>query len=263
MNSKIRQLIAATTLVAVGSMSLPVMASAQDTAQVTITKPVVQDVAQQTTFVPIRAALNAVGVTVDWVYKNGQKVVLTYGGQSVDVSVDAANGVLRFQGGAYAYNNIKGSLHVAFNFYQSIFNNANVAYNYNTGGIIVNAIDASKVISLKGGTVSQQQNSQPAQPNYTYYESGQATWYGSGAHGNYTASGEVFNMYDYTAAHKYLPFGTKVRVTDTQSGRSVIVRINDRGPFGAGRVIDLSYQAANDLGIISKGVAPCKLEIVK
>ena len=70
-------------------------------------------------------------------------------------------------------------------------------------------------------------------------------------------------MYEYTAAHKYLPFGTKVRVTDTQSGRSVIVRINDRGPFGAGRVIDLSYQAAQDLGIVSKGVAPCTIEIVQ
>ena len=70
-------------------------------------------------------------------------------------------------------------------------------------------------------------------------------------------------MYDYTAAHKYLPFGTKVRVTDTQSGRSIIVHINDRGPFGAGRVIDLSYQAASDFWNRFQGVAPCTIEIVK
>lgn len=258
MNSKIRQLIAATTLVAVGSMGVPALAS-QDTGFVTY--PQVESTSPAATYVPIRSALNAVGVDVAWVNNNGQKIVLTYGGQSVAASVDAANGVLYFEGNAYAYNNFGGSLHVVLDFYQAIFNNANVVYNVNTGGIIVSAIDASQAITLKGAQANSQQGTQ--QPTYTYYESGQATWYGSGAHGNYTASGEVFNMYDYTAAHKYLPFGTKVRVTDTQSGRSVIVRINDRGPFGAGRVIDLSYQAASDLGIISKGVAPCKIEIVK
>lgn len=258
MNSKIRQFIAATTLVAVGSMSIPAVASAQASTAIVDT----QAQGMRQAYVPLRSALSAVGVGVQWVNNNGQKIVLTYGGQSVSATVDAANGVLYFQGGTYAYNNMGGSLHVVFGFYQAIFNNANVVYNTANGGIIVSAVDASKPVSLKGGTASQQ-NGQAAQPNYTYYESGQATWYGSGAHGNYTASGEVFNMYDYTAAHKYLPFGTKVRVTDTQSGRSVIVRINDRGPFGAGRVIDLSYQAASDLGIVSKGVAPCTIEIVK
>lgn len=69
-------------------------------------------------------------------------------------------------------------------------------------------------------------------------------------------------MYDYTAAHKYLPFGTVCRVTDTDTGKSVVVRINDRGPFGAGRVIDLSYQAASDIGMISKGVANVTVEVL-
>lgn len=258
MNLKIRQLIAATTLVAVGSMGIPAVVSAQTNTAVVDTQ--VEGMSQS--YVPLRTALSAVGVGVQWANNNGQKIVLTYGGQSVSATVDATNGVLYFQGGTYAYSNFNGSLQVVFDFYKAIFNNANVIYNTANGGIIVSAVDASKPISLKGG-VETPQNGQPVQPNYTYYESGQATWYGSGAHGNYTASGEVFNMYDYTAAHKYLPFGTKVRVTDTQSGRSVIVRINDRGPFGAGRVIDLSYQAAQDLGIVSKGVAPCKIEIVK
>ncbi len=255
MNSKIRQLIAATTLVAVGSMSIPAIAAEQ--ANTAVVGAQVQGVTQS--YVALRSALSAVGVDVQWVNNNGQKIVLTYGGQSTSATVDAANGVLYFQGGTYAYNNYNGSLHVVFDFYQAIFNNANVVYNSANGGIIVSAVDANAAVTLKGGTAT----AQNGQASYTYYESGQATWYGSGAHGNYTASGEVFNMYEYTAAHKYLPFGTKVRVTDTQSGRSVIVRINDRGPFGAGRVIDLSYQAAQDLGIVSKGVAPCTIEIVQ
>ena len=77
-----------------------------------------------------------------------------------------------------------------------------------------------------------------------------------------TASGEVFNPADMTAAHRTLPFGTKVRVTHTTSGRAVVVRINDRGPFKAGRVIDLSKAAAEHLQMTGAGLAAVKLEVV-
>ncbi len=70
-------------------------------------------------------------------------------------------------------------------------------------------------------------------------------------------------MYKLTAAHRKLPFGTYVKVTNLENGRSVIVRINDRGPFKKNRIIDLSYEAAKRLGIISKGVAHVKLEVIK
>ncbi len=89
---------------------------------------------------------------------------------------------------------------------------------------------------------------------------GVASWYGPGFHGNKTANGERFNSKDYTAAHKTLPFGTKVKVTNLSNGRSVIVRINDRGPFIKGREIDLSAQAARVLEI--SGIAQVKLEVV-
>jgi rare lipoprotein A len=82
---------------------------------------------------------------------------------------------------------------------------------------------------------------------------GKASWYGPGFHGRLTANGERFNTNAYTAAHKTLPFGTKVKVTHARSGRSVIVRINDRGPFVHGRVIDLSKASARAIGI--SGVA--------
>jgi rare lipoprotein A len=92
--------------------------------------------------------------------------------------------------------------------------------------------------------------------------SGFASWYGPGFHGNRSASGEVYNQNAMTAAHRSLPFGTKVQVTNLDNGRSVVVRINDRGPFIRGRVIDLSAAAARLLGVMQSGVAPVKLEVL-
>jgi rare lipoprotein A len=87
-------------------------------------------------------------------------------------------------------------------------------------------------------------------------ERGRASWYGEQFHGRRTASGEVFNMNELTAAHKTLPFGTRVRVRNLITGQDVVVRINDRGPFTKGRVIDLSRTAAEQIGLIRYGVAP-------
>ncbi len=92
---------------------------------------------------------------------------------------------------------------------------------------------------------------------------GMASWYGPGFDGNLSASGEVFNQEAMTAAHKSLPFGTKVQVTNLDNGRSVVVRINDRGPYSGGRIIDLSAGAARLLGVIQSGVAPVKLEVLE
>ena len=78
---------------------------------------------------------------------------------------------------------------------------------------------------------------------------GVASWYGPGFHGKKTANGERFNTNDLTAAHKTLPFGTKLRVTNERTGKSVVVRINDRGPYAHGRVIDLSKAAAEAVGL--------------
>ncbi len=92
---------------------------------------------------------------------------------------------------------------------------------------------------------------------------GQASWYGPGFHGNRTANGERFNQYDLTAAHPYLAFGTQVRVTNNYTGRSVVVRINDRGPYAGGRIIDLSAGAAEAIGLKSSGVGPVSVEVLR
>jgi len=92
---------------------------------------------------------------------------------------------------------------------------------------------------------------------------GKASWYGGRFHGRKTASGERFDKRAMTAAHRELPFGTKVRVTSINTGRSVVVRINDRGPFGRReRIIDVSEAAAEALGMKSAGVVKVKLEVL-
>ena len=92
--------------------------------------------------------------------------------------------------------------------------------------------------------------------------SGSASWYGPGFHGRATASGEPFDMGALTAAHRSLPFGTQVRVTNEANGESVVVRINDRGPFHGNRVIDLSRGAAEEIGLVSAGVGQVRMEVV-
>jgi len=94
-------------------------------------------------------------------------------------------------------------------------------------------------------------------------EYGLASYYGKEFHGKRTASGEIFNMYRMTAAHRYLPFGSVVMVTRVDTGRSVIVRINDRGPYVEGRIIDLSFGAARRLGMIEEGVVRVRLEVLR
>jgi|694.fasta_scaffold138931_2 rare lipoprotein A (peptidoglycan hydrolase) len=103
-------------------------------------------------------------------------------------------------------------------------------------------------------------------PNYktplaSVYQ-GRASFYGPGFYGRQTANGEVFRPGTMTAAHKTLPFGTRVRVTNMSNGRSTVVRINDRGPYVGGRIIDLSETAADAIGMRNSGVSPVKIQIL-
>lgn len=95
-----------------------------------------------------------------------------------------------------------------------------------------------------------------------YSATGNASWYGRLHHGRRTASGEAFDMHALTAAHRQLPFGTKIRVTNRRSGKSVVLKVNDRGPFVAGRFLDVSRRAARELGFIKAGIAPVRVETV-
>ena len=91
---------------------------------------------------------------------------------------------------------------------------------------------------------------------------GESSWYGGKFHGRKTASGEIFNKNELTAAHRTLKFGTRIQVTNPKNGRSVIVKINDRGPFTGGRMLDLSEKAAKIIGIKQRGVGKVCLKIL-
>ncbi|MGH9640054.1 MAG: septal ring lytic transglycosylase RlpA family protein, partial [Bryobacteraceae bacterium] len=102
----------------------------------------------------------------------------------------------------------------------------------------------------------------PIGPPGQYIEEGVASWYGVPFNGHRTSNGEIYNMYQMTAAHRTLPFGSIVQVTNLSNGRQVDVRINDRGPFVNNRIIDLSYSAAEALGVVGPGTARVRLHVV-
>ena len=131
------------------------------------------------------------------------------------------------------------------------------------------ALQTSASPSLKMDQVSPVKSSTPVEPpkppKYLIVSTstGEASWYGPGFFGNRTANGELFKPGTMTAAHRTLPFGTKVRVTNLRNGRETIVRINDRGPFAGDRVIDLAHGAAHRLGLVSSGIAQVRLEVLR
>ena len=114
---------------------------------------------------------------------------------------------------------------------------------------------------------SSQNNSKDNFKNSRYQNSdviyGEASYYADKFHGRKTANGEIFDMYKLTAAHKSLPFDTILEVTNQNNGKSVVVRVNDRGPYKKGRILDLSYAAAKSIDMISTGVARVQIKILK
>lgn len=95
-----------------------------------------------------------------------------------------------------------------------------------------------------------------------HVQKGIASFYHDSLHGRRTASGQVYNKHRLSAAHKTLPLGTKIQVTDAKTGRSIVVRVNDRGPFVKGRIVDLSKEAAKELGIVDRGIARVDLKVL-
>lgn len=95
-----------------------------------------------------------------------------------------------------------------------------------------------------------------------WIQQGPVSWYGPGFHGRRTANGETFDTHELTMAHRSLEFGSQVRVTNLDNGRSVVVRVNDRGPYVRGRVADLSLAAASELGFVDDGVVKARIELL-
>ena len=129
---------------------------------------------------------------------------------------------------------------------------------------IPNAVPKSEAHSPRGNKPYEVfgQKYHPLKSSKNYKESGLASWYGRKFHGNKTSSGEPYDLYGMTAAHRTLPLPTYARVTNTHTGKSIIVKINDRGPFHSNRLIDLSYAAARKLGIYGQGTGHVTVEAI-
>jgi len=100
----------------------------------------------------------------------------------------------------------------------------------------------------------------PLRDHQGFVQEGRASWYGEQFHGRKTSNGEIYDMHAMTAAHKTLPMGVYVKVTNLDNGQQTVVRVNDRGPFVAGRIIDLSFAAASRVGVVGPGTAPVRIE---
>lgn len=127
----------------------------------------------------------------------------------------------------------------------------------------VSVVDTPQNRQLKGHQKPYVVNGQrydPIRNHVGFVEEGKASWYGKKFHGRKTSNGETYDMYAMTAAHKTLPMGVYVRVTNRKTRQQIVVRVNDRGPFVAGRIIDLSYSAANQVGVVGPGTAPVRIE---
>jgi rare lipoprotein A len=112
------------------------------------------------------------------------------------------------------------------------------------------------------GTGAGESGPHPADSPAAWTQTGTASWYGEPFHGRTTASGERYDMNDLTCAHKTLPFGTRIRVQNLDNGRSVTLRVNDRGPFVEGRIVDVSRRAAQELGMMGPGTARVRITVV-
>lgn len=116
---------------------------------------------------------------------------------------------------------------------------------------------------LRDRRVASSYNAKREKKEANYYQKGAASWYGREFHGKLTASGDRFSMYEYTAAHKTLPFGSYIEVTNLKNGRTVTVKINDRGPYRGNRIIDLSYTAAKQIDMLGAGEVPVGIVVIK
>jgi rare lipoprotein A (peptidoglycan hydrolase) len=212
---------------------------------------------EESKLVPMRAFFKALDVSISWdnetntavcyidnielkitidsstAYINDEKITMNVPARLIDGTTFVP---LRFVGEALGYT---------------------VEWDQDTSSIVLTKDVASKVTILKDD------KEDFGEDEILYTITGEASWYGNECKGNRTASGEPFNPSDFTAAHKSLPFGTQVKVTFLQTGKSITVRINDRGPHVDERIIDLSQAAAEQIGLRAHGTGMVKLEVYK
>ena len=234
------------------------------------------------TFLPLREVLEAYGVSLSWASGEAEtKVIITAGQERFQLVLDLKKQLAYgLDGKEYMLYHVDNTLYLPVHFFVQLVNceaswdkeNALLILHENkkkeaaqiitTGQTGVSYHWVMNLPTYEKTVASRYSGLRPSISNGEIYETGKASYYGGKFHGRKTASGERYDQYGITAAHKTLPFGTIVRVTAEWNQQSVDVRINDRGPFVRGRIIDLSVGAAKELGLVGKGVGNVTLEIV-
>lgn len=241
------------------------------------------------TYLPLREVLAAYGASVSWAVGEAEdKVIVTAGAERYQLVVDLKKcEAYGLNDKTYILKHEDSILYLPVHFYADLMN-CSVVWNKDSCVLTINdskkkkeaaifkpawRLTYKKILNLplyqktSAPVVSRSAgykacNASASTVSSGIYQRGIASYYGASFHGRRTSSGEAYNKNAYTAAHKTLPFGTIVRVTAQWNKKSVEVRINDRGPYTYGRVIDLSTAAASELGMLSKGVGEVTLEIV-
>ena len=228
------------------------------------------------TYLPVRDVFSALGgIELSWAKDEAEdKIIFSTAAERYQLVIDFANDQAMGVDKTYPMINVNHKIYLPVNFYADVLG-CNVEWEKETSTLVVGestAVNSVAVVGEKSSSKVRLVNlpayemttvSRASGVGLTYYQEGNASWYGSKFHGRRTASGEVFDANALTAAHPTLPFGTIVRVTSLSNGASVDVRINDRGPYTRGRIIDLSQAAAAQIGLASQGVGAVKLEIVE
>lgn len=238
------------------------------------------------TYLPIRDVFSALGnVELTWAKDEAEdKIIIVTPNGKYQLVIDFANNTAQGTEKTYGIKHVNHKIYLPVSFYGEVLD-CGVCWDDVTETLLIGRMEAQaklmaddeaiaeelpiqeppqvKIINLPAYEPTTVTRSVTAETATTVYQQGIASWYSDKFHGRRTSSGEAYNKNAYTAAHPSLPFGTIVRVTSLSNGKSVDVRINDRGPFVRGRIIDISRAAAAEIGLISRGVGTVQLSIVQ
>lgn len=238
------------------------------------------------TFLPIREVFSALGsIELIWAKDEAEdKIIIVTPNGKYQLVIDFENNKAIGIDQTYAIKNVNHTIYLPVKFYSDVFDCA-IGWDNVTDTLMIGKTLAQAAAEEDGEAADKESPIKTVIPpkvnivnlpayvpttvsraqstTTTYYQEGNASWYSDKFHGRRTSSGEAYDKNAYTAAHPTLPFGTIVRVTSKSNGKSVDVRINDRGPFVRGRVIDISRAAAAEIGLLSQGVGGVTLEIVQ
>ena len=234
-------------------------------------------VVDETPYFALRDLLEFFGADVCWTDDEREvKTIIDVAGERLQLVQDVEKQIVKTIENEYDYKVVGGKLYLPYDFYEEILN---YGIEYENDVLIVDVKCPPKGMDISQWEKNRIVNHLPEyaeskkkteeseivtdDKKYSFYQKGIASWYGADFEGRRTSAGERFSASAMTAAHRELPFGTMIRVTAECTGESIVVRINDRGPFHSNRILDLSQAAARAIGLESKGVGEVTIEIIE